>query len=132
MTNFGEYVFFFGLSRAVHVPFGGHHGIKRNHIYYSPTTEEELPDDKMYSVRTGDGDQVYCREAQGRTVYYLMHCYNNHTWRERGFTLRTSSSGTPWPLRHLANKLMCNSLSAFVKSYYTLYDISTFLDSRKA
>uniref|UniRef100_M8BVK7 KIB1-4 beta-propeller domain-containing protein n=1 Tax=Aegilops tauschii TaxID=37682 RepID=M8BVK7_AEGTA len=56
VTNFGEYALFLGLSKAVHVPVGGHHGIKRNHIYYySPTTEEELPDDKVvYSVRTAD------------------------------------------------------------------------------
>ncbi|XBI12554.1 hypothetical protein VPH35_139411 [Triticum aestivum] len=54
VTNFGEYALFLGLSRAVPVPVGGHHGIKRNHIYYySPTTEEELPDDKVYSIRTG-------------------------------------------------------------------------------
>uniref|UniRef100_M8C4T8 KIB1-4 beta-propeller domain-containing protein n=1 Tax=Aegilops tauschii TaxID=37682 RepID=M8C4T8_AEGTA len=86
VTSFGEYALFLGWSRAVHVPVGGHHGIKRNHIYYySPTTEGELPGDKVYSARTGDGDQVYCREDHsiddgvGRTGHYLIHCYNNPT-----------------------------------------------------
>ncbi|CAM0952876.1 unnamed protein product [Alopecurus aequalis] len=90
VTSFGDYALFLGWSKAIHVPVGGRHGLKRNHIYYClPTTEEELPDDKVYSVTSGDGDQIYCREDQsmndgvGRTGYYLMRCYNSPMWQER-------------------------------------------------
>ncbi|KAI4979078.1 hypothetical protein ZWY2020_015831 [Hordeum vulgare] len=34
VTSFGEYALFLGWSKAVHVPVGGNHGVKRNHIYY--------------------------------------------------------------------------------------------------
>jgi hypothetical protein len=90
VTSFGDYALFLGWSKAIHAPVGRHRRIKRNHIYYCmPTREDRLPDDKVYSVTSGDGDQIYCREDHrikdgvGRTGYYVMCCYNSPMWRER-------------------------------------------------
>ncbi|KAM0846518.1 hypothetical protein ACQ4PT_055618 [Festuca glaucescens] len=84
VTSFGDYALFLGWSKAIHVPVGGRGGIKANHIYYCmPTMEDKLPDDSVYSVTSRNGDQIYCREEEsindgvGRTVYYMVRCYNS-------------------------------------------------------
>ncbi|XBJ03921.1 hypothetical protein VPH35_022964 [Triticum aestivum] len=91
VMSFGDHALFFGLnsSKAVHVT-DKHHGVKRNHIYYSTKKEcwpkNELPDDILYSVITNDDEHMYCREDESigdgveRTGYYMVGYKNSLMW----------------------------------------------------
>ncbi|KAI5011412.1 hypothetical protein ZWY2020_013549 [Hordeum vulgare] len=91
VMSFGDHALFFGLnsSKAVHVT-DIHHGVKRNHIYYSTKKERwpkiKVPDDALYSVITDDDEHMYCRKNEsigdgvGSTGYYMVGYKNSLMW----------------------------------------------------
>ncbi|XBI94136.1 hypothetical protein VPH35_030836 [Triticum aestivum] len=91
LMSFDDHALFFGLknSKAVRVT-DRHHGVKRNHIYYSTKKDQwpktELPDDTLYSVITNDDEHMYCREDERvgdgveRTGYFMVGFRSSLMW----------------------------------------------------
>ncbi|KAF7003191.1 hypothetical protein CFC21_018557 [Triticum aestivum] len=91
VLNFGDHALFLGVnwSKAVHVTADGHHGLKRNHVYYSEenlSPTKKLPDDVVYLVTIDNDGQMYCREDQSvgdgveRTGYYVTSHKHRPMW----------------------------------------------------
>ncbi|XP_051222206.1 uncharacterized protein [Lolium perenne] len=69
MASLGNHALFLGwtCSKAVHVPEGGHIGVKRNHIYYARhrclRRDDRIPHGaKVFSRKDDGGDRVYYKE----------------------------------------------------------------------